>query len=332
MKVNCLNFASSNDSRYLLLYGSELIIKQDIADQILQSLKAQGFNDKVSLHQDELDQAEEIIMRNVGGSLFQEKLILHLKHTSGKFPEKIKLILENQHLYNSDNLALIIESSIEKTPASGNWIKNMDEKGLIVNCGKLKTAEEKLWLKRQLEFLPKSLLPMFGGSIFQNNEGNLLGQMNEVRLLRLLFSSDQGIEETETNNIVFHSGLSAFELEDVIIDRKFEKVLQTIKFLKEHDSQNSAPLIWMIAKIINACLESSQAANKKSALIKSGVWSSKISQYLSLIKHSKASEFMKLSDQMLRLDLINKGIIKSNVWEQIEKIILQLKGVTEPQH
>ncbi|MDA9644526.1 hypothetical protein N9T51_02980, partial [Pseudomonadota bacterium] len=304
----------------------------DIADQILQSLKAQGFNDKVSLHQDELDQAEEIIMRNVGGSLFQEKLILHLKHTSGKFPEKIKLILENQHLYNSDNLALIIESSIEKTPASGNWIKNMDEKGLIVNCGKLKTAEEKLWLKRQLEFLPKSLLPMFGGSIFQNNEGNLLGQMNEVRLLRLLFSSDQGIEETETNNIVFHSGLSAFELEDVIIDRKFEKVLQTIRFLKEHDSQNSAPLIWMIAKIINACLESSQAANKKSALIKSGVWSSKISQYLSLIKHSKTSEFMKLSDQILRLDLINKGIIKSNVWEQMEKIILQLKGVTEPQH
>ena len=332
MKVNCLNFASSNDSRYLLLYGSELIIKQDIADQILQSLKAQGFNDKVSLHQDELDQAEEIIMRNVGGSLFQEKLILHLKHTSGKFPEKIKLILENQHLYNSDNLALIIESSIEKTPASGNWIKNMDEKGLIVNCGKLKTAEEKLWLKRQLEFLPKSLLPMFGGSIFQNNEGNLLGQMNEVQLLRLLFSSDQDIEETETNNIVFHSGLSAFELEDVIIDRKFEKVLQTIKFLKEHDSQNSAPLIWMIAKIINACLESSQAANKKSALIKSGVWSSKISQYLSLIKHSKTSEFMKLSDQILRLDLINKGIIKSNVWEQMEKIILQLKGVTEPQH
>jgi DNA polymerase III delta subunit len=283
------------------------------------------------LHQDELDQAEEIIMRNVGGSLFQEKLILHLKHTSGKFPEKIKLILENQHLYNSDNLALIIESSIEKTPASGNWIKNMDEKGLIVNCGKLKTAEEKLWLKRQLEFLPKSLLPMFGGSIFQNNEGNLLGQMNEVRLLRLLFSSGQDIEETETNNIVFHSGLSAFELEDVIIDRKFEKVLQTIKFLKEHDSQNSAPLIWMIAKIINACLESSQAANKKSALIKSGVWSSKISQYLSLIKHSKASEFMQLSDQMLRLDLINKGVIKSNVWEQIEKIILQLKGATEPQ-
>ena len=332
MKVNCLNFATSKNSRYSFLYGSELVIKQDIADQILQSLKLAGFNDKVSLHQDELDKAEEIISRNVGGSLFQEKLILHLKHTSGKFPEKIKIILENQHLYNSDNLALIVESSIEKTPASGAWIKYIDEQGLIVNCSQLKTNEEKIWLKRQLEFLPKSLLPMFGGSIFQNNEGNLLGQMNEVHLLKLLFNSKQEIDETETTNIVFHSGLSAFELEDVIIDRKFEKVLQTINFLKEHDSQNSAPLIWMIAKIINSCLEATLATNKKSALIKSGVWSSKIGQYLSLTKNSKASEFMRLSDQMLRLDLINKGIIKSNVWEQIEKIILQLRGATEPQH
>ena len=332
MKINCLNFAASKNSRYSFLYGSELVIKQDIADQILQSLKLAGFNDKVSLHQDELDKAEEIISRNVGGSLFQEKLILHLKHTSGKFPEKIKMILENQHLYNSDNLALIVESSIEKTPASGAWIKYIDEQGLIVNCSKLKTNEEKIWLKRQLEFLPKSLLPMFGGSIFQNNEGNLLGQMNEVRLLKLLFNSKQEIDETETTNIVFHSGLSAFELEDVIIDRKFEKVLQTINFLKEHDSQNSAPLIWMIAKIINSCLEATLATNKKSALIKSGVWSSKIGQYLNLTKNSKASEFMRLSDQMLRLDLINKGVIKSNVWEQIEKIILQLRGATEPQH
>jgi DNA polymerase III delta subunit len=332
LKVNCLNFSDSKDSRYLFLYGSELVIKQDIADQILQSLKVRGFNDKVSLHQDELDEAEEIIMRNVGGSLFQEKLILHLKHTSGKFPEKIKVILENQYLYNSENLALIVESSIEKTPANGSWIKNIDTKGLIINCGKLKTNEEKLWLKRQLEFLPKPLLPMFGGSIFQNNEGNLLGQMNEVRLLKLLFNSEKEIDETETNNIVFHSGLNAFELEDVIIDRKFEKVLQTISFLKEHDSQNSAPLIWMIAKIINSCLESTQATNKKSALIKSGVWSSKIGQYINLTKHSKASEFRRLSDRVLQLDLINKGIIKSNVWEQIEKIILQLRGATEPQH
>ena len=315
-----------------MLHGDELILKQEIADTVLESLKTNGFNDKVSLHQDELDQIEDIIMRNIGGSLFQEKLILHVKHTSGKFPEKIKTILENTHIYSSENLALIIESSIDKTPASGIWIKNIDAQGLIVDCRTLKTAQEKLWLKRKLDFLPENLLPMFGGSIFQNNEGNLLGQMNEVRLLKLLFDGEQDVDSIGTTNIVFHSGLSAFELEDVIIEKNFEKVLRTINFLKEHDQQNSAPLIWMIAKIINSCLESTQATNKKSALINSGVWSSKIGSYLNLIKNGTASDFSKLSEEILRLDLINKGIIKSNVWEQIEQIILQLKGVTEQKH
>lgn len=65
MKINCLNFSGCDVSRYFFLYGSELVLKQEIADQILQSLQAGGFNDRVLLHQDELDQAEEIIMRNI---------------------------------------------------------------------------------------------------------------------------------------------------------------------------------------------------------------------------------------------------------------------------
>ena len=313
-----------------MLHGSELILKQNIADSICQSLETDGFLEKILLTQDELEQAEEIIMRNIGGSLFQEKLILHLRHSSGKFPENIKAILESNHLYLSENISLIIESSSEKIPASGMWVKNIDEKGLIVDCGKLKTAEEKLWLKRQLEFLPKNLLPQFGGSIFQNNEGNLLGQMNEVSLLKLLFTNEQDVEENDSSNIVFHSGLSAFELEDVIIEQNFEKALITINFLKEHDRQNSAPLIWVIAKIINSCLESIQSSNKKAALIKSGVWSSKISKYLSLIQNAESKDFFKLSKEVLKLDLMNKGVLNANVWEQIEKIILQLRDASQP--
>ena len=103
---------------------------------------------------------------------------------------------------------------------------------------------------------------------------NAVGQILEAMGNAVEFETTDRQAEYESVRI----GDVAFELEDVIIDRKFEKVLQTIKFLKEHDSQNSAPLIWMIAKIINSCLESSQDTHQKSALIKNGVGSSKISQ------------------------------------------------------
>ena len=331
MKVNFLNFTDPKDHKYFLLTGGEFILKQDVVERILNNLQKHGFNEKVSIFQDNLDQLEEIVSRNIGGSLFQENLILHIKHSSGKFPEKIKTLLEDSNIFKSSNIALIIESSIEKIP-SGAWIKNFDAHGLIINCSKLKIMEEKMWLKRQLSFLPKDLLPIFGSSIFQNNEANLLGQKNEVALLKLLFLSQDESVEANTDHIIFGSGISAFELEDLLINRDFKKALITINFMREHDRQNSAPIIWIIAKVINSCLESLKASNKKSALVNSGVWSSKLNLYLNLIKQARVKEFLGLNEEILKIDLINKGLIKADTWEQIERVILRLKDATALQN
>jgi len=332
LKVNFLNFSDPKDHKCFLITGGELILKQEVVENILDNLKNTGFNEKVSISQDELERVQEIASRNMGGSLFQENLILHIKHTSGKFPEKIKVFLEDEDIFKSPNIALIIESSIEKTPVSGSWIKNVDTNGLIINCSKLKTMEEKIWLKRQLNFLPKDLLPVFGGSIFQNNEANLLGQKNEVSLLKLLFLNQDKISEAKTDHIIFGSGITAFELEDLLLNRDFKKALKTINFMKEHDRQNSAPIIWIIAKVINSCLESLKSSNKKSALINSGVWSSKINLYLNLIKQATAKEFLNLNEEILKVDLINKGLMKAETWEQIERVILKLQDATSLQN
>ena len=331
MKVNFLNFTDPKDHKFFLLTGGEFILKQDAVERILNNLQNHGFNEKVSISQDNLDKLEEIVSRNIGGSLFQENLILHIKQSSGKFPEKIKSLLEDNNIFKSSNIALIIESSIEKIP-SGAWIKNFDAHGLIINCSKLKIMEEKMWLKRQLSFLPKDLLPIFGGSIFQNNEANLLGQKNEVALLKLLFLSQDESVEANTDHIIFGSGISAFELEDLLINRDFKKALITINFMREHDRQNSAPIIWIIAKVINSCLESLKASNKKSALVNSGVWSSKINLYLNLIKQARVKEFLGLNEEILKIDLINKGLMKADTWEQIERVILRLKDATALQN
>ena len=332
MKVNFINFSDPKDNKCFLITGGELILKQEVVEIILVKLKSAGFNEKVSISQDELERIQEIASRNMGGSLFQENLILHIKHTSGKFPEKIKLFLEDAEIFNSPNIALIVESSIEKTPASGTWIKNFDANGLIINCSKLKIMEEKIWLKRQLNFLPKDLLPIFGSSIFQNNEANLLGQKNEVSLLKLLFLNQDKMSEAKTDHIIFGSGISAFELEDLLLNRDFKKALKTINFMKEHDRQNSAPIIWIIAKVINSCLESLKSSNKKSALINSGVWSSKINLYLNLIKQATAKEFLSLNEEILKVDLINKGLMRAETWEQIERVILKLQDATSLQN
>ena len=146
--------------------------------------------------------------------------------------------------------------------------------------------------------------------------------------MKLLFLSKDSFNESKTDHIIFGSGISAFELEDLLIQRNFKKVLKTISFMREQDRQSSAPIIWIISKVINACLESLKAKDKKSALIKSGVWSSKVNLYLDLVKQAKRTEFLKLNEEILKIDLINKGLMKADTWEQIDSLVLKLQDAT----
>ena len=64
MKVNFLNFTDPKDHKYFLLTGGEFILKQDVVERILNNLQKHGFNEKVSISQDDLDKLEEIVSRN----------------------------------------------------------------------------------------------------------------------------------------------------------------------------------------------------------------------------------------------------------------------------
>ena len=52
-----------------------------------------------------------------------------------------------------NNIAIIITSHNEKLNYSTKWVKQMDENSLIVECKKLKSFEEKIWLKKELSFV-----------------------------------------------------------------------------------------------------------------------------------------------------------------------------------
>jgi hypothetical protein len=39
-----------------------------------------------------------------------------------------------------------------------------------------------------------------------------------------------------------------------------------------------------------------------------------------------------LNEEVLKIDLINKGLIKADAWEQIERVILRLQDATSLQH
>ena len=53
---------------------------------------------------------------------------------------------------------------------------------------------------------------------------------------------------------------------------------------------------------------------------------------LNLIKQARVKEFLGLNEEILKIDLINKGLMKADTWEQIERVILRLKDATALQN
>ena len=74
-------------------------------------------------------------------------------------------------------------------------------------------------------------------------------------------------------------------------------------------------------------MESLKSTNKKSALIESRYGDLKIGLYLDLIKQ-EITEFLKLNEEILKIDLINKGIMTAETWEQIDRVVIKLQEAT----
>jgi DNA polymerase III delta subunit len=84
------------------LYGNEEVLRQDCSELISKNFCSEGYSKLVTFGLDGFDNLEEEILKLLGGSLFQEKLIIKIKHLEGRFPEILKKLIEEDKLNTND--------------------------------------------------------------------------------------------------------------------------------------------------------------------------------------------------------------------------------------
>ena len=70
------------------------------------------------------------------------------------------------------------------------WVKLIDSKALIIECNKLKTYEEKSWVKGRLDFMNQNDTEEYTERLTSMFSGNLVAQNNEINLLKLTYSKN----------------------------------------------------------------------------------------------------------------------------------------------
>ena len=305
------------------MYGPEIILKNDSIDRINEFYKKHGFTEKKAIFDKDFKDIERILIENAGGSLFGSKTIVEIFHNGGKIPKEITNIFEIPNINKMENIVIIIRSAIEKINQKTKWVKRMNDISLIVQCAKLKSFEEKIWVKDRLSFMNERDAKNYTNKITDLFSGNLVAQNNEINILKLTYSEESNNQDIGIDNAEF----LPYQLEDKIIELNTNYALRISKSIKKNDDHYGPLLVFIMGKIINTSVSVHQNINKNSSLEKAGIWRSKMPAYINFIKKNTLKKMMPLQKKVYELDLAAKGlagITKDQFWQEIDNMIIDL--------
>ena len=309
--------------RLFFVYGPEIILKNDSIDHINEFYKKHGFTEKKAIFDKDFKDIEKILIENAGGSLFGSKTIIEIFHNGGKIPKEITNIFEIPNINKMENIVIIIRSAIEKINLKTKWVKRMNDISLIVQCAKLKSFEEKIWVKDRLSFMNERDAKNYTNKITDLFSGNLVAQNNEINILKLTYSEESNNQDIGIDNAEF----LPYQLEDKIIELNTNYALRISKSIKKNDDHYGPLLVFIMGKIINTSVSVHQNINKNSSLEKAGIWRSKMPAYINFIKKNTLKKMMPLQKKVYELDLAAKGlagITKDQFWQEIDNMIIDL--------
>ena len=306
--------------KIFFLYGSEIVLINDSADQINDFFVSKDFFERIILTKENFKDAQKIIMQNAGGSLFDSKVIIEIIHNSSgtTLPKDILSIFDTQ---NFDNVVIVVRSTIKKINKNSAWFKLIDSKALIIECNKLKTYEEKAWVKGRLNFMNKNDANEYAERLTSMFSGNLVAQNNEINLLRITYSKNAQNKTIDYDDAEF----MPYELEDKIIELDTKNAIRIIHTIKKNEDHYAQYLVSIVGSIINNSISIFQ--NKKLSLEDLGIWRSKVPGYKKFITKSNIKKLMPLQKQIYHLDLASKGlagISKEQFWYELENMVVQL--------
>ena len=306
--------------KMFLIYGSEIVLINDSADQINDFFLKKDFSERIILTKENFKDAQKIIMQNSGGSLFGSKIIIEIIHNSSgtSLPKDILGIF---NIDNLENVVIIVRSAIKKINKNTSWFKLIDSKALVIECNKLKAYEEKTWVKNRLDFMNVTDIKDYTERLTNMFAGNLVAQNNEINSLKLTYAKDSENKNLDYDDAEF----MPYELEDKIIDLDTKNALRIINTIKKNEEHYAQYLVSIVGSIINTSISIYQ--NKKLSLEKLGVWKTKIPGYKKFITKSNIKKLMPLQKKIYHLDLASKGlsgISKEQFWYELENMVVKL--------
>ncbi|QSX34604.1 DNA polymerase III subunit delta [Shewanella avicenniae] len=297
-----------------LLFGDDPWLLNNAKGQLIAAAKAQGFEERIQLEQDNSFNWQDLANEWNAMSLFASRRIIELHLPQAKpgtdGSAMLQQLLNSQ---NSDVMLILSGPKLAREQQSSKWFKALDKDGIFVPCTTPEAAQFQRWLEGRIQFYRLNLQNDARAMLANLYEGNLLAADQALQLLQLLAASRPVSADELAQYFEDQSRFNVFQLVDALLENRQDKAQHMLVQLKAEDT--AMPIIhWALQKELTILWQLQSAAQARQPLApiysKLRIWDSRQPLYQSALSRLSLDqlEWMLSCCSTLELKLKRQGI------------------------
>jgi len=310
-----------------MVSGDEPLQQMESLDLIRAYLRDNDFSEREILDVDAQFDWQRLMDEAANMSLFATRRIVELRLPSAKPGRQGSQALKDYLSRPPEDTVLIINAGkVDANSKKSAWYKAVEKNGMIVQCWPVTADKLSSWLQQRFRARDMDADNEVLAYISQHVEGNLLAADQEIEKLYLLLGPGRISYADVAEAVTSQSRYSVFELVDMLLVGNTKRVVKIIMGLK---AEGVVPVVvnWALAKDIRLLAQASQDSSSADFMLKrSGVWQSRIAMFRSCMARHSTRTFQMMLKRCAYIDAVSKGMIDSNVWDDIESLCVRLAG------
>ncbi|MBD3655265.1 MULTISPECIES: DNA polymerase III subunit delta [Marinobacter] len=240
-----------------LVSGDEPLLVQECCDQIRQTAREAGFQDRLTFHADQQLDWNRVGEEFGAMSLFAERRRIEIHLPTGKLGDGRNLLERVLADPPEDIILILISARLDAAEIRRKWYKELQNHGVHVTVWPVDADKFPAWLQQRARSRGLTLTRGALEMLTERLEGNLLAASQEMDRLALLAPGQTVDEEIVEQAVQNSARFNSFELVTELLTGNAAHANKIIGAL-EQEGENPLGLLSVLTRDLNLVLELKQ--------------------------------------------------------------------------
>ena len=310
---------------FYLISGDEPLLVQNAGDQIRNRARTCGYEERELFQVEAGFDWNELFQSANEMSLFANRKIIEIR-IPGKLNDNAKkTLLELAERPSEDNLFIVITGKMETSTTKSKWFQQLEKHIGFIQIWPLESKDFGPWIKQQISQRGYTIEAEALTLLADKVDGNLLAAQQEIEKLLLLADSQNIDTELVTQAVGDSARYDVFDLSNSCLEGNLQRSIKILNGLRAEGSE-PAIMLWALSRELRTLstvltrLNSGQA--KRQVFQQNGIWKNRESAFNTALSRFSVNQINILLTQAGRIDSVIKGQQKSDIWMELQALIL----------